>query len=231
VVKINDEISTVISQNVYDKDLLRDMNILLTGEITGSFESKPLANVAIAAAITAKAQMIMMDYKNNPDFDVYYTDTDSIFTDKPLPDHLVGDNLGQMKNEAMDKWGVETIDKACFVGIKKYGLSVTDSNGKTIESSVFAGVSRNSLSFDEVMRIQNGEIIERKIENRFEKSFDSLEIKSQKGFILHISNKRYKTLINNSYIPINTDDLLKGKIKSLLIKMVSRIKFLKRKYL
>jgi hypothetical protein len=231
VVKINDEISTVISQNVYDKDLLRDMNILLTGEITGSFESKPLANVAIAAAITAKAQMIMMDYKNNPDFDVYYTDTDSIFTDKPLPEHLIGNELGQMKNESMDKWGVETIDKACFVGIKKYGLSVTDFNGKTIESSVFAGVSRNSLSFDEVMRIQNGEIIERKIENRFEKSFDSLEIKSQKGFILHISNKRYKTLINNSYIPINTDDLLKGKIKSLLIKMVSRIKFLKRKYL
>lgn len=32
-----------------------------------------------------------------PDYEVYYTDTDSIFVSKPLPDELIGDGLGQIK--------------------------------------------------------------------------------------------------------------------------------------
>ena len=41
----------------------------------------------------------MSQYKNNPDYNIYYTDTDSIVIDKPLPDDKVGNNLGKMKLE------------------------------------------------------------------------------------------------------------------------------------
>jgi len=30
---------------------------------------------------------------------LYYTDTDSIFVDKELPDYLIGNELGQLKDE------------------------------------------------------------------------------------------------------------------------------------
>jgi hypothetical protein len=72
---------------------------------------------------------------------LYYTDTDSIFVDKELPDYklnLVGKELGQLKDELSG--GV--IKKAYFLGIKKYGY--LDDNNNT--HSVFSGVERNSLS-------------------------------------------------------------------------------------
>lgn len=43
-------------------------------------------NVAIASAVTAYARIFMSIFKNNLDYNLYYTDTDSIFVDKPLPD-------------------------------------------------------------------------------------------------------------------------------------------------
>jgi hypothetical protein len=42
-------------------------------------------NVAIAAAITAGARVHMSYFKNNPLFNLYYSDTDSAVTDKELP--------------------------------------------------------------------------------------------------------------------------------------------------
>jgi len=45
---------------------------------------------------------------------LYYTDTDSIFIDKDLPQHLIGNELGLMKYEL--KGGLTK--KAYFLGIK-----------------------------------------------------------------------------------------------------------------
>src|SRR6266702_2053385 len=45
---------------------------------------------------------------------LYYTDTDSIFIDKDLPQHLIGNELGLMKDEL--KGGLTK--KAYFLGIK-----------------------------------------------------------------------------------------------------------------
>jgi hypothetical protein len=69
---------------------------------------------------------------------LYYTDTDSIFTDKELPEYLIGKALGQLKDEL--NGGV--IKKAYFLGIKKYGY--IDNNDKT--HSTFSGIERNSLT-------------------------------------------------------------------------------------
>jgi hypothetical protein len=77
-------------------------------------------NVAIASAITAYARIHMSQFKNNPHFKLYYTDTDSIYIDRPLPTHLVNSNvLGLMKLECV-------LTDAIFLAPKVYYLETTD---------------------------------------------------------------------------------------------------------
>ena len=66
--------------------------------------------------------MIMMDFKTIPNVNIYYTDTDSIFVDKPLPYNLVGKELGQMKDELDGN----IINEAYFFSIKQYAYKVND---------------------------------------------------------------------------------------------------------
>ena len=56
-------------------------------------------SIAIAAAITAYARMHMTPLLQDSNYNVYYTDTDSIFTDKPLTESYIGKGLGQLKLE------------------------------------------------------------------------------------------------------------------------------------
>jgi hypothetical protein len=77
-------------------------------------------NVAIALAITAYARIHMSQFKNNPHFKLYYSDTDSIYIDRPLPTHLVNSNvLGLMKLECV-------LTDAIFLAPKVYYLETTD---------------------------------------------------------------------------------------------------------
>ena len=77
-------------------------------------------NVAIASAISAYARIHMSQFKKNPDFKLYYSDTDSIIN-KELPGSIVGSGLGKMKLE-------HVITKAVFLAPKVYGLIDTDGN-------------------------------------------------------------------------------------------------------
>jgi hypothetical protein len=43
--------------------------------------------------------MVMAEYKMRYQDHIYYSDTDSIILDCPLPDHMVGNKLGQFKLE------------------------------------------------------------------------------------------------------------------------------------
>jgi hypothetical protein len=66
----------------------------------------------------------MSQFKNSPDFILYYSDTDSAYINKPLPKHLVDSKtLGKMKLENI-------IDKAIFLAPKVYCLETED--GKII---------------------------------------------------------------------------------------------------
>jgi len=78
-------------------------------------------NIAIASAVTGGARVHMSCLKNNPDFNLYYSDTDSGVTDKPLPSHLVGKELGQFKLEHI-------INRAVFLAPKVYGLEDIEGN-------------------------------------------------------------------------------------------------------
>lgn len=52
-------------------------------------------NIAIASTITSEARVYMSYLKNNPKFNLYYSDTDSVVISSPLPAELVGNALGQ----------------------------------------------------------------------------------------------------------------------------------------
>jgi hypothetical protein len=82
-------------------------------------------NIAIASTMTSEARIFMSFFKNNPEFNLYYSDTDSIFINKPLPTDLVGNNFGQFKLE-------NVIRKAIFLAPKVYGY-ITESGQEVIK--------------------------------------------------------------------------------------------------
>lgn len=99
-------------------------------------------SVGIASAITAYARIAMYDYI--ADEGVVYSDTDSIFTTKELPEHMVGKELGQMKLEYQ-------FDAALFVRSKIY-YTVKDGVYKV----VFKGVKRGLATQDDVNKLYLG---------------------------------------------------------------------------
>ena len=74
----------------------------------------PDVNIAVAGFITGAARVYMSRFKNNSSLtgNLYYSDTDSIVTDKELPQHLVGVELGQLKLEHVVRKGVFLAPKA-----------------------------------------------------------------------------------------------------------------------
>jgi DNA polymerase type B, organellar and viral len=111
---------------IIDKTVLDDYILIQTKplEIIENDESTHNVSIGIAAAITAYARIHMSQFKNNPNFILYYSDTDSIYVDKPLPDHLVDSKiLGKLKLEYIIKKGI-------FLSPKVYYLETED--GKVI---------------------------------------------------------------------------------------------------
>lgn len=136
--------------------MISQLNSLFESEFSSDSEfSKSIipSNVAIAAAVTSYARIEMIKYKIN--YDIYYTDTDSIFTSDDLTNLELGNEIGLMKDELKGN----KINEAYFLGIKQYGYKYFDNN-KLIEKSVFAGVSRDSLTFNDVKNIFNGKVLE-----------------------------------------------------------------------
>jgi hypothetical protein len=92
-------------------------------ELHGNLETHNVS-VSIAAAITAYARIHMSQFKNNHNFNLYYSDTDSIYIDRPLSDEFISSTiLGKMKLEYICK-------NAIFLAPKMYYLETVD--GKII---------------------------------------------------------------------------------------------------
>jgi hypothetical protein len=154
-----------------------------------------MSNVAIAAAVTSYARIAMIPIKIDPN--TLYTDTDSAFTSEPLNPDLLGIELGQYKDELKGK----VIAEAYFIGPKKYGYYIIDENtGIKKEFSVFSGVPRNTLPFEDIKDIFLGQTITKYIPNKFFKSFIDLNI-TIKDTKLTIKNTNTKQLVNNIYLP------------------------------
>jgi len=167
-IKINENITTILMSSNLDYSILNELKQETNLELVSGFRNVK-SHVGIAAAVTSYARIEMMELKMlliKLGIKLYYTDTDSFFVDKELPQYLIGKELGQLKDEL--NGGV--IKKAYFLGIKNYGY-IDENNGV---HSVFSGIERNSLSWNEVVKIANGFTIIKDSSVRFFKNFISL---------------------------------------------------------
>jgi hypothetical protein len=81
-----------------------------SGKIHGTISS-----IAAAAATSAYSRILLNKFTNIPGNLAIYTDTDSVVLAKPLPETMIGKNLGDMKLE-------HEISKGIFIAPKTYAL-------------------------------------------------------------------------------------------------------------
>jgi DNA polymerase type B, organellar and viral len=204
-IKINENITTILMSSNLDYSLLNELKQEINLELVSGFRNVK-SHVGIASAVTSYARIEMMELKMlliKLGIKLYYTDTDSFFVDKELPDYLIGNDLGQLKDELKGK----LIKKGYFLGIKKYGY--IDENNEV--HSIFSGIERNSLSWNEIEQIANGFTVIKQSSARFFKNFISLNITIKNSLETSIVFNPRKKLINNLYQP------MKIKNKTLII--------------
>lgn len=181
-------------QNI-DTDIVTELNSTLETELH-NFESTVKTNVAIASAVTANARIHMIPFKISKE--TCYTDTDSVFTTAKLPDHLIGEDLGLMKDELKGL----VIEEAYFFDIKKYGYWYLNKDDKQIYKSTVAGVEKNSLTWSDIEVLASGGILTKTLPKVFYKNINNLSIEI-KDINITISNNPSKICLNNRYIPID----------------------------
>jgi hypothetical protein len=222
ITPIDNNYTTVLAYSNINYNMLEKLNNQFHS--IGSDQYYIMSNVAIASAVTSYARITMIPFKVDPN--TLYTDTDSAFTSEPIDPSLIGDELGLMKDELKGL----VIEEAYFLGPKKYGYYMIDNLGNRKEFSVFSGVPRNSLTFEEVKSIFEGSSITKNISNRFYKSFNSLNIDIRDSKIT-IKNNPHKELIDNIYLPpkINSGfhnyfTILFNKFKNIIIRNLKKLK-------
>lgn len=195
--KLTDKITSVVMYNNVDYSILKEINSTLENNLKSPF-NRVQSNVAIAAAVTAYARMVMLPYKLLDS--IYYTDTDSVFLDVPLDFDLIGNELGQMKDVlANDKdYQTDVIKEAYFLGIKRYGLWFINHNGQRVEKSVISGVKKDTVSFQEIEDVYNGKTIVKDIPVRFFKSMNTMDVKVDSTKTSLFMNNR-KPLVDGIY--------------------------------
>jgi hypothetical protein len=128
------ELDKLLNENKYlIKDIINlDTNFLVQLNnqdkvIPDEFNTKDFnINVAIASAITSYARDYMSQFKNNPNLKLFYTDTDSIYTNLN-PDQMNKLYPGIVSNNGLGKLKLENVSsKAIFLAPKCYALETID---------------------------------------------------------------------------------------------------------
>ena len=190
IVTVNKDLKIFLIYSNVDIKLIKQTNSELGINLLDQQHQFVKSHVGIASAITAYARIEMMKYKTIPGIKIYYTDTDSIITNKELPTQFVGPELGQVKDELNGGW----IKEAYFFRVKKYAY--IDNNDKV--KTIFSGISRNSLTWEEVIKLSKKETLHKNLPDQFFKSLSKLEI-SIKHKPINIKFDSEKQLIANRF--------------------------------
>lgn len=139
-------------------------------------------SVGIASAVTSYARSYMSRFKNNENYKLYYTDTDSIFIDTPLSNEEIGLDLGKFKLEYIFK-------EAVFLGPKIYA-GITDNNEYI--SKVKGFKNAKSIVFNDFKSLLNKDKSLNLQHNKWYKFIDKskIEIKEQMYNLIATENKR-----------------------------------------
>lgn len=163
-----------------------------------SFHNKSHAssNVAIASFVTAYARIHMSQFFNKKGLLIYYTDTDSLFTNKPLPNEVVDPKkLGLMKLEAVFKYFI-SIGAKNWIGIDTSGNTTCKMKGSKIKLTY--------LDFLLLLQVDTDLKI---YQNKWYKSFkESNVIIKNSPFTIKTNNNKRNLVINNG-IMTNTNNI------------------------
>ncbi len=202
--QINDNIRKLYS----DDPLITNNNQTITyskDQIKKSGLNKKLSTpsaVHIAAAISSYARIIINEYKNIPGNPCIMSDTDSAILQYPLPNYLIGGELGQMKLVCKIKHGI-------FIKKKIYCILTTE-NKEIIKSS---GIDSSRLNYESFVRLLQGEslTIER---TNFNVNWKDLAINViNSNIVIQGLQGEIKTLIDIlNFSPIENPIILNNKI-------------------
>jgi hypothetical protein len=106
--------------NIVDKIDLGDYLLIFYQSPSEQDSEIHNVSIAIAASITAYSRIHMTQFKNNPKINLYYSDTDSIYTDSDIDDSFIDSKvLGKLKLEHVCK-------RAIFLTPKVYCLETIE---------------------------------------------------------------------------------------------------------
>jgi hypothetical protein len=168
---------------------LKDDNFFCSFINPKNFDKQLTISVGIASAISAYSRIHMSKFKNNPEYNLYYTDTDSIFIDSDLDSKFVNNEIGNFKLEYIFKESV-------FLGPKIYAGIIDDN--KYI-CKVKGYTKAKDISFNEIKSLLN---YNNKLKLSHTKWFKSLidsniSIKDQLYTLIATDNKREFLYKNN----------------------------------
>ena len=167
-------------------------------------------SIGIASAITAYARIHMSQFKNNPDFKLYYSDTDSAYTDKPLPEDMVSSTiLGKMKLE-------NVLTKAIFLAPKVYCLQTDE--GKVIHK--VKGLSHDiQLNMKDFNDLLYKESFLQKFQDKWNKNLSSgyISVKNEL-YTLKVTDNKRKLIYDRNNKLIGTVPFVINKDKEIINK-------------
>jgi len=167
-------------------------------------------NIVIASAITAYARIHMSQFKNNPDFNLYYSDTDSIYINKPLSEELISSTeLGLMKLE-------NVLTDTIFLSPKVYYLLTKD--GKIIYK--IKGLSHDiELTLEDFISLLFKETFLKKIQSKWRKNLSKGTISVlDQIYTLKITDNKRKLIYNNNNKLIGTTPYVINDLKQIINK-------------
>jgi DNA polymerase type B, organellar and viral len=157
-------------------------------------------SVSIASAVTAYARVHMSQFKNNENFTLYYSDTDSIDINKLLPSKFIGSELGQMKLE-------HEFIEAVYLAPKVYGGIIKENIFPEHELIKVKGL-KNPISFTEIKSLLEKNKLLKVPQDKWYKNLSKgkITIKEEIYSLTVTENKRELIYIDNLFT--NTKPLI-----------------------
>ena len=89
-----------------------------------------------------------------------------------------------------------TIREGTFLGVKQYGYQYIDNNNNIVTKTVFAGITRDSLTYDNIKHLLSGGEITIKNKDRFIRTLSKFTIHIRESVTI-IKQNNNKKLVNN----------------------------------
>jgi hypothetical protein len=162
-----------------------------------SNETHSNISIGIASAITAYARIHMTQFKNNNNYNLYYTDTDSIYIDKILSNNYISNDLGKMKLEY-------NFNEATFLGPKVYGGLFFDNNNQLKAITKVKGY-KNKIDYYDLKSLLNKDNFLKLDQTKWFKNISesNITLKNQEYTLIPTKNKR-ELIYDNNNILVNT---------------------------